>query len=57
MKNKVLIIQAHYYKDISTALLKSAKKELKSFSATGHRHYPTKSDWCSTQARVLGASL
>ena len=29
MKNKVLIIQANYYKDISTALLKSAKKELK----------------------------
>ena len=28
MKNKVLIIQANYYKDISTALLKSAKKEL-----------------------------
>ena len=32
MKNKVLIIQANYYKDISTALLKSAKKELKSFA-------------------------
>ena len=29
MKNKVLIIYANYYKDISTALLKSAKKELK----------------------------
>ena len=28
MKNKVLIIQANYYKDISTALLKSAKNEL-----------------------------
>ena len=32
MKNKVLIIQANYYKDISTALLKSAKRELKSFA-------------------------
>ncbi len=32
MKNKVLIIQANYYKDISTALLKSAKKELKNFA-------------------------
>ena len=31
MKNKVLIIQANYYKDISTALLKSAKNELKNF--------------------------
>ena len=32
MKNKVLIIQANYYKDISTALLKSAKKELNNFA-------------------------
>ena len=32
MKNKVLIIQANYYKDISTNLLKSAKKELKNFA-------------------------
>ena len=32
MKNKVLIIQANYYKDISTALLKSAKKELRNFA-------------------------
>ena len=32
MKNKVLIIQAKYYKDISTALLKSAKNELKNFA-------------------------
>ena len=32
MKNKVLIIQASYYKDISTALLKSAKNELKNFA-------------------------
>ena len=32
MKNKVLIIQANYYKDISIALLKSAKKELKNFA-------------------------
>ena len=32
MKNKVLIIQANYYKDISTALLKSAKNELKNFA-------------------------
>ena len=32
MKNKILIIQANYYKDISTALLKSAKRELKSFA-------------------------
>ena len=32
MKNKVLIIQANYYKDISTALLKSAKIELKNFA-------------------------
>ena len=32
MKNKVLIIQANYYKDISTALLKSAKNELKKFA-------------------------
>ena len=32
MKNKVLIIQANYYKDISTALLKSAKDELKNFA-------------------------
>ena len=34
MKNKVLIIQANYYKDISTALLKSAKNELKNFAKT-----------------------
>ncbi len=32
MKNKVLIIQANYYKDISTALLKTAKNELKNFA-------------------------
>ena len=32
MKNKVLIIQANYYKGISTALLKSAKNELKNFA-------------------------
>ena len=32
MKNKVLIVQANYYKDISTALLKSAKNELKNFA-------------------------
>ena len=32
MKYKVLIIQANYYKDISTALLKSAKNELKNFA-------------------------
>ena len=32
MKNKVLIIEANYYKDISTALLKSAKNELKNFA-------------------------
>jgi len=32
MKNKVLIIQANYYRDISTALLKSAKNELKNFA-------------------------
>ena len=32
MKNKVLIIQANYYKDISPALLKSAKNELKNFA-------------------------
>ena len=32
MRNKVLIIQANYYKDISTALLKSAKNELKNFA-------------------------
>jgi len=32
MKNKVLIIQAIYYKDISTALLNSAKNELKNFA-------------------------
>ena len=32
MKNKVLIIQANYYKDISTALLKRAKNELKNFA-------------------------
>ena len=32
MKDKVLIIQANYYKDISTALLKSAKNELKNFA-------------------------
>ena len=32
MKNKVLIIQANYYKDISSALLKSAKNELRNFA-------------------------
>ena len=32
MKKKILIIQANYYKDISTALLKSAKYELKNFA-------------------------
>ena len=32
MKKKVLIIQAIYYKDISTALLKSAKNELKNYA-------------------------
>ena len=32
MKNNVLIVQANYYKDISTALLKSAKNELKNFA-------------------------
>ena len=32
MKNKVLIIQANYYKDISTTLLKSAMNELKNFA-------------------------
>ena len=32
MKKKVLIIQANYYKDISTALLKNAKNELKNFA-------------------------
>ena len=32
MKNKILIIQANYYKDISIALLKSAKNELKNFA-------------------------
>ena len=32
MKNKVLIIQANYYKDISIALLKSAKNEIKNFA-------------------------
>ena len=32
MKKKVLIIQANYYKDISTALLKSATNELKNFA-------------------------
>ncbi len=32
MKNKILIIQANYYKDISAALLKSAINELKSFA-------------------------
>ena len=32
MKNKVLIIQANYYKDISSNLLKSAKNELKNFA-------------------------
>ena len=32
MNNKVLIIQANYYKDISTDLLKSAKNELKNFA-------------------------
>tara|TARA_B100000989_G_scaffold65898_1_gene45808 strand:- start:265 stop:651 length:387 start_codon:yes stop_codon:yes gene_type:complete len=32
MKNKVLIIQANYYKDVSTTLLKSAMNELKNFA-------------------------
>ena len=32
MKNKILIIQANYYRDISTSLLKSAKNELKNFA-------------------------
>ena len=32
MKNKILIIQANYYKDISIALLKSSKNELKNFA-------------------------
>ena len=32
MKNKILVIQANYYKDISIALLKSAKNELKNFA-------------------------
>ena len=32
MKNKILIIQANYYKDISARLLKSAKNELKNFA-------------------------
>ena len=32
MKNKVLIIEANYYKDISTDLLKSAKNVLKNFA-------------------------
>ena len=32
MKKKILIIQANYYKDISTALIKSAKNELKNFA-------------------------
>ena len=32
MKKKVLIIQANYYTDISSALLKSAKNELKNFA-------------------------
>ena len=32
MKKKILIIQANYYKDISTALLKSAKNKLKNFA-------------------------
>ena len=32
MKKKVLIIQANYYKDISTALLENAKNELKNFA-------------------------
>ena len=32
MKNKVLIIQANYYKEISNSLLKSAKNELKNFA-------------------------
>ena len=32
MKNKVLIVQANYYKDISSALLKSAMNELKNFA-------------------------
>ena len=32
MKNKILIIQANYYKDISAGLLKSAKNELKNFA-------------------------
>ena len=32
MKNKVLIVQANYYKDISIALLKNAKNQLKNFA-------------------------
>ena len=32
MKNKVLIVQANYYRDISSALLKSALNELKNFT-------------------------
>ena len=32
MKKKILIIEANYYKDISIALLKSAKNELKNFA-------------------------
>ena len=32
MKNKVLIVQANYYKEISNSLLKSAKNELKNFA-------------------------
>ena len=32
MKKNLLIINANYYKDISTALLKSAKNELKNFA-------------------------
>ena len=31
MKNKVLIVIANYYKDISRQLLKSAQNELKNF--------------------------
>ena len=32
MKKKILIVCANYYKDISIALLKSAKNELKNFA-------------------------
>ncbi len=32
MKNKVLIVQSNYYRDISSALLKSALNELKNFT-------------------------